>query len=326
MKIEIEISEEMKEKINKLIKIGRCSSEKDFIEEAVEKYMEVLDRAIIYPLTEEVIERPEVPFGVVLLIKDWRHVGGGEIYSYLGKPVLEIQRNWVIFVYQESATIPGPIKGQDYQFLPGVGMYSIKFSHHKPNMYITVSREINGMILSPKTLDALYNCEKIFKSTTSKLRATECVAEIPFEIIDHPLYLQSYERGVLAVRILTPYKDAFDMLHESSVSDAAYPAHEGPKILSLHPDVNFWNKIVTSENIGEDYKQSIPGIEISQNLNELIQLFIESGGLFLEDGRLLLSSKEIIDYIMEKTKEAKEIYKDLGDIIIRKWEKIDKRL
>jgi hypothetical protein len=217
----------------------------------------------------------------ILLIKDWSKISDSkpESYTYMGNPVLEVRRNFVIIAVS-SANIVGKGGAEPpYVLLTGPGLYQIEFSIQK-SMYITESREITGLILTASDWEKMRSAKKDYDGT-SGLILNELIAEIPLSLIGRPVSLQSYERGLIANRVLTPFKDAFTSLKIACGKSSSYPEEHGPKLLSTHtrfqnmilvgPEIYQWssktetprwNEIIVKE--ARSYLQEIAGTKISK--------------------------------------------------------------
>jgi hypothetical protein len=232
----------------------------------------------------------------ILLIKDWSKISGSkqELLTYMHNRVLELRRNFVIMAIS-SANIVGKGGAEPpYVLLTGPGLYQIEFSIQK-GMYISSSREITGLILSSSDWEKMRSAKKDYDGT-SALILNELVAEIPLSMIDRPFSLQSYERGLIANMVLTPFKDAFTSLKNACGKSSSYPEEHGPKLLSTHarfqnmilvcPEIyqwaaktetQRWNEIVVKE--ARNYLQEIVGTSISRpgEFDALIQSEVIEG-------------------------------------------------
>ena len=269
----------------------------------------------------------------IVLIKDWSKISGlqHESYSYMGKPALEVKRNFVIIAVS-SANIVGK-GGADPPsvLLTGPGIYQVELSVQR-GMYIADSREITGMILSVSDWDKMRNAKKDYVGT-SALVLNELVAEMPLSMIDRPSSLKSYERGLIANTVLTPFKDAFVSLKNSCSKGSSYPEEHGLKLLSTHKilhnmllvgnevyqwatktETQRWNEIIVKQ--AKEYLREIPGVQISQpgELDGLIQSEVIEGisGGYLKDSRRgisLTTVPSIKEFIMRvEIRNAKDQY------------------
>jgi hypothetical protein len=162
-------------------------------------------------------------------------------------------------------------------------------------MYVSQSREITGLILSASNWEKMRTARKDYDGT-SALILNELVAEVPLSMIDRPSALQSYERGLVANMVLTPFKDAFTSLKNSCGRSSSYPEEHGPKLLSTHtrfpnmilvgPEIyqwatknetQRWNEIIVKE--ARDYLQEIAGTSVSEQaeFDTLIQSEVIEG-------------------------------------------------
>jgi hypothetical protein len=260
----------------------------------------------------------------ILLIKDWSKISGlkRESIAYMHSPLLEVRRNFVIIAIS-SANIVGKGGAEPpYVLLTGPGLYDIEFSIQK-GMYVSQSREITGLILSASDWDKMRTAKKDYDGT-SALILNELVAEIPLSMIDRPSSLQSYERGLIANMVLTPYKDAFTSLKNACSKSSSYPEEHGPKLLSTHTRFNNeilvgqeiyqwaaktetqrWNEVIVKE--ARDYLKEIAGTSISKpaEFDALIQSEVVEGlgAGYLKDAKrgISLTSVPSIKEFMMRT-------------------------
>jgi hypothetical protein len=246
----------------------------------------------------------------ILLIKDWSKISGlsHDSYSFMGKPALEVKRNFVIIAVSSANIIGNADPDPPYILLTGPGLYQVEFSVQR-GMYNVDSREITGIILSTPDWEKMRSARKDYDGT-SALILNELVAEIPLSMIDRPSSLQSYERGLIANTVLTPFKDAFVSLKNSCSKGSSYPEEHGLKILNKHrlfPDsllvgneiyqwaakteTQKWNEIIVKQ--AKEYLREIPGVQISKpgEVDVLIQSEVINGISrgYLKDSRRGLS-------------------------------------
>ncbi|WXG42614.1 MAG: hypothetical protein WED04_00655 [Promethearchaeati archaeon SRVP18_Atabeyarchaeia-1] len=269
----------------------------------------------------------------ILLIKDWSKISGlnHDSYSYMGNPALDVKRNFVIIAVS-SANIVGK-GGADppYILLTGPGLYQVELSMQR-GMYIEDSREITGILLSTPDWEKMRSARKDYDGT-SALILNQLIAEIPLSIIDRPSSLQSYERGLIANTVTTPFKDAFVSLKNLCSRGTSYPEEHGPKLLSTHrllhnmilvgkeiyewaakTETQRWNEIIVKE--AREYLQAIPGTQISKSgeLDTLLQSEVVEGVSrgYLKDSRRGISLTDvpsIKEFIMRvELRMAKEQY------------------
>jgi hypothetical protein len=269
----------------------------------------------------------------ILLIKDWSRISGlkHESYTYMGNVPLDVKRNFVIIAVS-SANIVGK-GGSDppYILLAGPGLYQVELSMPK-GMHISDSREITGMLLSASDWEKMRNARKDYDGT-SALILNELIAEMPLSIIDRPSSLQSYERGLIANTVLTPFKDAFVSLKNLCGKGTSYPEELGPKLLSTHKvfrnmilvgreilqwasktETERWNEIIVRE--ARDYLREIPGIQISKagDLDGIMQTEVIEGISrgYLKDSRRgisLTTVQSIKEFMMRvEIRMAKDQY------------------
>lgn len=269
----------------------------------------------------------------ILLFKDWSQISGlkNEYYTYLGNIVLETKRNLVIMAVSSASLIGKGGEELPHILLTGPGIYLIEFSTRK-GMYITDSREITGLLVSSSDWEKMRGAKKDYDGT-SALILNEIFAELPFSIIDHPSSLQSYERGIIARTVLTPFKDAFMSLKNICARSSSYPEELGPKILSTHkyfhnliltgPEIYGWASKQVTESWNEaivrqakDYLREIPGVRISRpgDLDTVLQTEVIEGISrgYLKDARrgiCLTSVPSIKEFMMRvEVKMAKDQY------------------
>jgi hypothetical protein len=269
----------------------------------------------------------------ILLIKDWGKISGikQEFYTYLGNLVLETKRNLVIIAVSSANLIGKGGAEPPYILLTGPGIYLIEFSTQK-GTYITDSREITGLLVSPSDWEKMRNAKKDYDGT-SALTLNEIFAEIPLSIIDRPSSLQSYERGLIAKTVLTPFKDAFISLKNTCMRGSSYPEEHGPKMLSTHkyfhnliligPEIyewaskkatEPWNEVIVRQ--AKDYLREIPGVKVSKpgELDAVLQTEVIEGISrgYLKDARRgisLTSVPSVKEFMMRvEVKMAKDQY------------------
>jgi hypothetical protein len=260
----------------------------------------------------------------ILLIKDWTKISGlaRESMTYMRNPLLEIRRNFVIIAISSANIIGKGGTEPPYVLLTGPGLYEIEFSIQK-GMYITESREITGLILSASDWEKMRSAKKDYDGT-SALILNELVAEIPLSMIDRPSSLLSYERGLVANMVLTPFKDAFTSLKNACNKSSSFPEEHGPKLLSTHArfkneilvgqeiyqwaaktETQRWNEVIVKE--ARNYLQEIVGISISKpaEFDSLIQSEVIEGlsAGYLKDAKrgISLTSVPSIKEFMMRT-------------------------
>ncbi len=261
---------------------------------------------------------------LLFLIKDWDNLMGlnSRRWLYRGKEIEQITRNWVIIV-ASSIRLVGTTLEDPHLLIIGPGIYHIAFRYE--GGLVVDSREITGIVLSPRVLDVISSAKKEYEGATD-LVLNEHTVEIPFSIVEKPLSVQEYERGILAVKVFTTFKDAFNELEKRCNDPQSFPNEQGLKILSSH--MEFANRILIGNELGEwakrkvakyvdppetlklatsarAYIMDIPGLIISQpGIDEafltrfLIQGF--AGGYVGDNSELLRSSSEIKSHILEK--------------------------
>jgi hypothetical protein len=260
----------------------------------------------------------------LLLIKDWHNLMGlnSRRWLYRGKEIEQITRNWVVAVVS-SIHLVGTTLEDAHLLIVGPGIYSIAFRYE--GGIVSDSRDITGIILSPHLLDVISSAKKEYEGTTD-LVLNEHTVEIPFSIIEKPLSIQEYERGILAVKVFTAYKDAFKELEKRCNDPESYPKEHGLKILSS--SMEFANRVLIGTELGEwakrrvakyvdppgilklassarEYLMDIPGLIISQpGIDEvfLTRFLIQgvAGGYLADDSQLLKSADEIKSHILER--------------------------
>jgi hypothetical protein len=260
----------------------------------------------------------------LLLIKDWDNLMGlnSRRWLYRGREIQQITRNWVVIVVS-SVHLVGTTLEDAHLFVVGPGIYSIAFRYE--GGIVSDSRDITGMILSPHLLDIISSAKREYEGAAD-LVLNEHTVEIPFSIIEKPLSVQDYERGILAVKVFTTYKDAFKELEKRCSDPESYPKEHGLKILSS--SMEFANRVLIGSEMGEwakrkvakyvdppdilklassarEYMMDIPGLVISQpGIDDvfLTRFLIQgvAGGYLGENSQLLRSTNEIKSHILER--------------------------
>lgn len=259
----------------------------------------------------------------LFLIKDWHNLMGlnSRRWLYRGREIQQITRNWVVAVVS-SIHLVGTTLEDAHMLIVGPGIYSIAFRYE--GGIVSDSRDITGMILSPSLLDIISSAKKEYDGATD-LVLNEHTVEIPFSIVEKPLSVQEYERGILAVKVFTSFKDAFKELEKRCGDPESYPKEHGLKILSssmefanrvlIGSELNEWAKrkvakyvdppdILKLASSAREYMMDIPGLIISQpGIDEvfLTRFLIQgvAGGYLGENSQLLKSMNEIKSQILE---------------------------
>jgi hypothetical protein len=259
----------------------------------------------------------------LLLIKDWHNLMGlnSRRWLYRGREIQQITRNWVVAVVS-SVHLVGTTLEDSHLLVVGPGIYSIAFRHE--GGIVSDSRDITGLVLSPSLLDAITSAKKEYDGATD-LVLNEHTVEIPLSIVEKPLSVQEYERGILAVKVFTTFKDAFKELEKRCSDPESYPKEHGLKILSS--SMEFANRVLISTELAEwakrkvakyvdppdiiklatsarEYVMDIPGLVISQpGIDEvfLTRFLIQgvAGGYLGENSQMLKSIDEIKNQILE---------------------------
>nr|MDO8097774.1 hypothetical protein [Candidatus Njordarchaeota archaeon] len=277
---------------------------------------------------------------LLFLIKDWNNLMelNYRKWLYRGTEVDSITRNWVIQLIS-SIHVVGDSAENAHLFLVGPGVFHSTFRVR--GGLVADKKEITGVALSPHLLDVIGSAKKEYEGEAD-LVLNEHVAEIPFSIIDEPLPVQEYQRGILAVKVFTAFKDAFKELEEACSDELAFSKEHGLKILNSHMELG--NRILIGKELGEwskrkiakyvdppdvlklamkarDYIMDIPGVMISQpGFDEiLLTRFVTqgiTGGYFTEGSQPLKSTDEIKNQILEKEiPQIKEDYCKLRNLI-----------
>lgn len=268
----------------------------------------------------------------LFIIKDWDNLMGlhSRKWLYRGREIENIVRNWVIML-ASSVHVVGTSSEDLHMLVTGPGVYHVTF--RLGGGLVADCREITGIVLSPYILDLISSARKEYDGVTD-LVVNEHTVEIPFSIIDRPQSIQEYERGVLAVKVFTAFKDAFKELEERCSDPSAYSAEQGLKILSSH--VEFANRILVGKELGEwakrkvakyadppevlklatearEYLMDIPGLVLFQPGTDetfLTRFLMQglAGGYPTENSQLLRTFQEAREYILGKeiplTKES----------------------
>jgi hypothetical protein len=260
---------------------------------------------------------------LLLLIKDWNNLMdiNNRLWQYRGTDVETVTRNWVISLVN-SIHVVG-LSGEDINLLLiGPGLFHSTFKVR--GGLVADTKEITGMVLSPHLLELIGSARQEYRGETD-LVLNEHVAELPFSIIDKPLSVQEYERGVLAMKVFTPFKDAFKELDARCSDTSAYPKQHGLKILSSH--VEFMNRMLVGKELEElakrkvskytdppeirqlvssarEYMMLTPGAIISPGFDELfLTRFIIQGltaGYTTDSSQSLRTVDEIKKQVLEK--------------------------
>lgn len=158
---------------------------------------------------------------LLLLIKDWNNLMELKYrqWLYRGTEVENITRNWVIQLVS-SIHVIGDSPENAHLLLVGPGVFHCTFQ--VKGGLVADKKEITGVALSPHLLDLIGSAKKEYEGQAD-LVLNEHLAEIPFSIIDKPLSVQEYERGILAVKVFTTFKDAFKELEEACSNELAFP-------------------------------------------------------------------------------------------------------
>jgi hypothetical protein len=277
---------------------------------------------------------------LLFLIKDWNNLMelNYRKWLYRGTEVDSITRNWVIQLVR-SIHVIGASPEDAHLLLVGPGVFHNTFRVR--GGLVADKKEITGTALSPHLLDLIGSAKKEYEGETD-LVLNEHVAEIPFSIIDEPLPIQEYQRGILAVKVFTAFKDAFKELEEACSDEIAFSKEHGLKILNSHMELG--NRILIGKELGEwakrrtakyvdppdvlklaakarDYLMDIPGVMVSQpGFDEIfLARFVTqglTGGYFTEGNQPLKSADEIKNQILEKEiPQIKEDYCKLRTLI-----------
>lgn len=276
----------------------------------------------------------------LFLIKDWDNLMGlhSRRWLYRGREIESIVRNWVIML-ASSIHVVGTSAEDVHLLVVGPGVYHVTF---RIGIGVVADcRETTGIVLSPYVLDLISSARKEYDGVTDLL-VNEHAVEIPFSIIDKPQSIQEYERGVLAVKVFTAFKDAFKELEERCSDPSTYSVEQGLKILSSHAE--FANRILVGKEVGEwakrrvakyvdppdvmklatearEYLMDIPGIVLFQP--ETDEVFLTrflmqglAGGYLTDDSRLLKTVQEAREHILGKEiPRMKENYTKMRTLI-----------
>jgi hypothetical protein len=276
----------------------------------------------------------------LFLIKDWDNLMGlhSRKWLYRGREIDSIVRNWVIMLASSIHAV-GTSAEDVHMLITGPGVYHATF--RLGSGLVADCREITGIVLSPYILDLISSARKEYDGVTD-LVVNEHAVEIPFSIIDKPQSIQEYERGVLAVKVFTAFKDAFKELEERCSDPSMYSVPQGLKILSSH--VEFANRILVAKELGEwskrkvakyadspevvklanearEYLMDIPGLVLFQPGTDetfFTRFLMQglAGGYAAEDSQLLRTFQEAREYILGKEiPRAKEIYVKMRTLI-----------
>ncbi|MHA1973306.1 MAG: hypothetical protein ACTSW1_09945 [Candidatus Hodarchaeales archaeon] len=219
------------------------------------------------PSKEEIIALKNI--NQLLLFPSWRKLINEEDFTgkYLGKPVLEVLRDNVLFLPNLVMTGENGASEEDFIFMTGVGLYYTQF-RLSPGEIITDSREICGLILS---LDDYEKAQDVSGSMiqSENIKMTELMVTVPFGLILAKQTTQMFLRGVIARNIIHPFKDCFNELVKLCENPNTLSLKEGLKILSGFS--NSHNTILTEKKI-EGYSLITAGLkEITDNSNQVIE-------------------------------------------------------
>jgi hypothetical protein len=261
---------------------------------------------------------------LLLLIKDWDNLMGlhSRRWLYRGREVEKIVRNWVIMLVS-SVHVVGTLPEDAHLLIVGPGVFHVTF--RLGGGLVVDCRETTGLVVSPYLLDLISSAKKEYDGITDLL-VNEHAVEIPFSIIDKPSSVQEYERGILAVKVFTAFKDAFKELEERTSDPHTYSVEQGLKILSSH--VEYANRILIGNELVElgkrkvakyvdppdvlklvtdarDYTTNIPGIVSFQPGTDEIFLtrFLFgglAGGYTTDESQVLRTAREAKEYILGK--------------------------
>jgi len=273
---------------------------------------------------------------LLFLIKDWDNLTGlnSRRWLYRGREIEKVIRNWVIMLVS-SIHVVGTSPEDTHLLAIGPGVFHVSF--RVGGGLVVDCREITGVVLSQYMLDLIGSARKEYDGVTD-LVVNEHSVEIPFSVIDKPMSIQEYERGVLAVKVFTAFKDAFKELEERCSDPHTYSADHGLKILSSH--MEYANRILVGSELGEwakrkvakyadpvevqklatearDYMMDIPGVIVSQPGTDEVFLtrFLLQGlpsGYRTDDSQLLRTVLEIKQQILGK--EIPQIKESYGKV------------
>ncbi|WXG42877.1 MAG: hypothetical protein WED04_02130 [Promethearchaeati archaeon SRVP18_Atabeyarchaeia-1] len=277
---------------------------------------------------------------LLFLIKDWNDLMGidSRKWLYRGREIEKIVRNWVIMLVS-SIHVVGTSPEDVHLLVVGPGVFHSTF--RVGGGLVLDCREVSGIVISPHLLDVISSARKEYDGVTD-LIVNEHAVEIPFSIIDKPSSIQEYDRGVLAVKVFTAFKDAFKELEEHCSDPNTYSTEQGLKILSSHPE--FANRILVGNELGEwakrkvakyvdppdtirlatearEYMMDLPGIILSQPGTDevfLTRFLMQglAGGYSTGDPQLLRTIRETKEYVLGKEiPQIKESYARIKPLI-----------
>ena len=190
----------------------------------------------------------------------------------------------------------------------GPGIYYSEFAVEK-GIYIEDYMEINGICLPLELLGKIYTADKIYISEKIEATITEVSTILPFHIIEQPLTVQAYIKGILSRNVFHPNKNAIEKFNEHIQNPKSYDPNEKFKILSAHP--LWYNKLlVTKDYLPKSGSgrilHSTAGIgSIIPLVHKILPLIFESP----QDERQEL----------ERIREIAKQYKEMGFSLLKKW-------
>ena len=181
----------------------------------------------------------------LLIIPSWtKLIGTQNKGMYLGKPVIELKRDTIVMLTDETYTFK-EITEERMAVIFGPGIYYSEFSVER-GIYLEDYMEINGICLPLELLGKIYTAEKIYISEKIEATITEVSTILPFHIIEQPITVQAYVKGILSRNVFYPNKNAIEKFNEHITNPRSYDPSEKFKILSAHP--LWYNKLLVTKN------------------------------------------------------------------------------
>lgn len=244
----------------------------------------------------------------LLIIPSWTKLIGTQNKGvYLGKPVLDLKRDTIIMLTDQTQTFR-EITDERLAVIFGPGIFYSEFSV-EPGMYIEDYFEINGVCLPLDILGKIYTAEKIYHSDKIEATVTELSTILPFHIIEQSRTVQAYVRGIISRNVFHPNKNAIEKFNTHISDPRSYPVSEKFKIVSAHP--LWFNKLLISSEVvpksGSGKKLfSTAGIG---SITPLVHKILP----------LLFASPQDEHRQLERIREIAKQYREMGMKLLKSW-------
>ena len=183
----------------------------------------------------------------LLIINSWTKLIGTPLKGvFLDKPVTDLRRDTIIMLTDETQTFK-EITDERIAVIFGPGIFYSEFAVDLSGNYLDDFFEINGVCLPLDILGKLYTSEKIYHSDKIDATITEVSTIIPFHILEQPISVQTYVRGIISRNVFHPNKIAFEKFNQHIAKKSSYDQTEGFKIMSAHP--LWFNKLLLPANL-----------------------------------------------------------------------------